>query len=120
MANVQELLDEAMQIDGAVGVALADWHSGMSLGTAGGGNINLEVAAAGNTELIRAKQKVMTNLGLKDKIEDVLMTLGDQYHLIRLNASHPSLFFYLILKRSHGNLAMARHQLAGIESRLNL
>lgn len=121
MANVSELLDEAMRIDGSMGVALADWKSGMCLGTAGGSSaFNLEVAAAGNTEVIRAKLKVMGNLGLKDQIEDILITLGTQYHLIRLNTKHTNLFFYLVLNRSQGNLAMARHQLASIESRLEL
>jgi len=120
MSNVKQLLDEAMQIDGAVGVALVDWKSGMALGTAGGGNVNLEVAAAGNTEVIRAKLKVMGNLGLKDNIEDILITLGQQSHLIRLNSKAPNLFFYLVLNRSQGNLAMARHQLASIEQRLEI
>lgn len=120
MSNVKESLEAAMQIDGAVGVALADWKSGMSLGTAGGNGLNLEVAAAGNTEVIRSKLKVMNALGLKDSIEDVLMTLGGQYHLIRINASQPNLFLYLILNRSRGNLAMARHQLATIEAGLQI
>lgn len=120
MNNVKQLLDEAMEIDGALGIALVDWKSGMCLGTAGGGPINLEVAAAGNTEVIRSKLKVMGNLGLKDSIEDILITLGSQYHLIRLNAKAPNLFLYLVLNRSQGNLAMARHQLASIESRLEI
>ena len=121
MSNVNQLLEDAMQIDGATGVALADWNSGMALGTAGGSaGFNLEVAAAGNTEVIRAKMKVMNNLGLTDSIEDILMTLGSQYHLIRLNNKHKGLFFYLVLNRSQGNLAMARHQLAQIETRLEL
>lgn len=120
MSNVQTLLEEAMRIDGAVGVALVDWQSGMCLGTHGGGPINLEVAAAGNTEVVRSKLKVMSNLGLNDKIEDILITLGEQYHLIRIDSKDPNLFFYLVLNRSQGNLAMARHQLASIEKRLEL
>jgi hypothetical protein len=39
---------DLMNIGGAVGVALVDYDSGMSLGTSGGGDwLNLEVAAAG-------------------------------------------------------------------------
>lgn len=120
MSNVTQLLDDAMAIDGAVGVALVDWKSGMTLGTAGGGGLNLEVAGAGNTEVVRSKFKVMSNLGLKDTIEDILITLGQQYHLIRINQANPSLFFYLVLSRAQGNLAMARLQLANIEQRLEL
>lgn len=121
MGNLKQCLDTAMSIDGAIGVALVDWKSGMCLGTAGGGpQLNMEVAAAGNTEVVRAKLKVMGNLNLRDKIEDILISLGSQYHVIRLNAANPNLFFYLAVDRNKSNLAMARHKLAEIEAGLQL
>lgn len=118
VGNVKESLAQAMSIDGAVGVALVDYKSGMALGTAGGGPVNLEVAAAGNTEVVRAKMKVMQSLGIKGGIEDILITLGDQYHLIRMIASKPNLFLYLVLARDKANLAMARHNLSELETGL--
>ncbi len=114
--NVNQSLEELMQIDGAKAVALVDGNSGMPLGTAGGG-VNIDVAAAGNSEVIKAKLKTMANLGIKDKIEDVLITLGEQYHLIRPLKEHTHLFFYLVLNRSNGNLAMARFKLSEIEAK---
>ncbi|NED84372.1 hypothetical protein G3I76_30295, partial [Streptomyces sp. SID11233] len=86
MANTEASLKDAMaSIDGAVGVALVDYTSGMALGTMGGGkDFNLEVAAAGNTDVVRAKLRTMEHLGLQDSIEDILITLGTQYHMIRL------------------------------------
>lgn len=119
MADLDESLKSAMGITGAIGVALVDYGSGMTLGTQGGGSaLDLEVAAAGNTEVIRAKMSTMQALGLSDAIEDVLITLGGQYHLIRLLAGHPGLFFYLALNREGSNLAMARRQLSDIEAKL--
>lgn len=121
--DVETALKEAMQIEGAVGAALVDYDSGMALGTVGGGKyLNLEVAAAGNTEVVRAKVRTMNSLGLADEIEDILITLGRQYHLIRLlNATKTgSLFLYLALDRNRANLAMARHQLRTIESGLTV
>ena len=117
-ADVKVALDEAMTIDGAVGACLVDYKSGMCLGTAGGHGLNLEVAAAGNTEVIKAKMKTMASLGLRDQIEDILITLGNQYHLIRLVSATSSLFIYLVLTKANANLAMSRHQLNQVGQRL--
>jgi len=120
--NIQSALQEAMAIDGALGVAVVDYESGMALGFLGGGqHLDLEVAAAGNTEVVRAKLRALAALAIDDVIEDILITLGTQYHLIRpLTRSQSSLFLYLALDRSRGNLALARHALKGIEAGLEL
>jgi hypothetical protein len=123
VAQLDIALKEAMNITGAIGIALVDYDSGMMLGSAGGGAaLDLEIAAAGNTEVVRAKMNTMQQLGLKEKIEDILITLDSQYHLIRLvdDAKAPGLFFYLALNKSQANLAMARRQLSAIESELSL
>ena len=108
------------KIDGFVGAALVDSESGMLLGQEGGGPLNLEIAAAGNTEVVRAKRKTMTNLSLKDQIEDILITLNKQYHLIRPLRARNTLFFYVALDRNRANLAMARIALADVEKELQV
>jgi hypothetical protein len=122
LVNIETALKEAMSIEGALGVALVDWDSGMPLGTLGGGKyLDLELAAAGNTEVVRAKMRTMQSLNLNDTIEDILITLTKQYHLIRLmtNADGAqNLFLYLALDRSKANLALARHHLRRIENDL--
>lgn len=117
-AAVKATLDETMAIDGAVGACLVDYQSGMCLGTVGGQGVNLDVAAAGNTEVVKAKMKTMGSLGLRDAIEDILITLGNQYHLIRIVKGSDSLFIYLMLNRANSNLAMARHLLTAAEKKL--
>ena len=77
--------------------------------------MNLEVAAAGNTEVVRSKRKTMKALNLNDQIEDMLITLGRQYHLIRPLSTNDALFIYIVLDKQKANLAMARHQLTQIE-----
>ncbi|MEU5807934.1 MULTISPECIES: hypothetical protein [unclassified Streptomyces] len=124
MASVETALKEATTvIDGALGAALVDYDSGMALGTIGGGkDLDLSVAAAGNTDVVRAKVRTMDMLGLKEEIEDILITLGSQYHLIRLLKGRGSkgFFLYLALDRGRANLAMARHQLKKIENELEV
>lgn len=117
--NIEQSLNNLMEIDGAMAVALVDLESGMALGMAGGG-VNLEVAAAGNTEVVKSKQKVMSSLGLKDKIEDILISLGSQYHLIRPLKNHSNLFLYLVLGRERSNLAMARFKLNDVDGAIQL
>lgn len=119
MANLKESLDKLMQIDGAQAVALVDYESGMLLGSAGGG-IDLELAAAGNTEVIRAKMKTANSLNLNDTIEDILITLGKAYHILRPVASKQGLFFYVVLDRGRSNLALARRAVLDVESGLDL
>ena len=119
--DMETALKEAMEIDGAIGISIVDYDSGMALGSLGGGKyLDLEVASAGNTEVIRAKMRTMEALGLNDAIDDILITLGRQYHLIRLvdGRQNASLFMYLALDRNKANLAMARHQLRQIEQQL--
>ena len=90
----------------------------MMLGASGGASVNLEVAAAGNTEVVRSKRKTMKALNLQDAIEDILITLAKQYHIIRPLGSNDTLFIYLVLDKNRANLAMARHQLREIERTL--
>ncbi|QFZ72519.1 hypothetical protein GFH48_03895 [Streptomyces fagopyri] len=124
MASVDISLKEIMtSIEGALGAALVDYTSGMALGTLGGGkDLDLAVAAAGNTDVIRAKTRTMEHLGIKSDIEDMLITLSHQYHLIRplKGRDGNGLFLYLVLDKGKSNLAMARHQLKRIEAELEV
>jgi len=119
MANINESLTELMGIDGALCAAVVDSNSGMLLGSAGSG-VDMMLAAAGNTEVVRAKLRTMQSLKLNDTIEDILITLGKQYHVIRPVATAAGLFFYLVLDKSRANLALARHKTAAVEATMKI
>jgi hypothetical protein len=123
MADMDAALKECMTIDGAIGVALVDYTSGMSLGVVGGTkDFDFAVAAAGNTDVVRAKLRTLEMLGLNEVIEDILITLDTQYHLIRLltGRAGKGLFLYVALSKTRSNLALARHQLRRIEAQLEV
>ena len=120
MSNAKEVLDElSSNIDGFMSAALVDGSTGMILGSVGSG-IDIEVAAAGNSEVVRSKLKTMQNLGLKDHIEDILITLGKQYHILRPAEKYDGIFFYIVLDKSKSNLAMARRQVLNAEGKVKI
>jgi len=88
------------------------------MGTAGNAGFDLELAAAGNCEVVRAKMKIRDKLGISDRIEDIRISLSNQYHLIRMVGT--TMFFYIVLDRQNGNLAMARRELEIIGKELDV
>ncbi len=118
MGTIKQALDDLVTLDGALCAAVVDSASGMMLGSIGSG-IDLEQAAAGNTEVMRAKLKTMRALGLNDVIEDFLITLGKQYHILRPLARKEGVFIYLVLDKGKSNLALARRKAADVEKELS-
>jgi hypothetical protein len=62
----------------------------------------------------------MEVLGLNDHIDDILITMGKQIHLIRPLEAAPSTFLYVALDKKGANLGMARMQVKKIESTLTM
>ena len=114
MASLNESLSQLLSVDGALCAAVVDSSSGMLLGSAGTG-VDMELAAAGNTEVVRAKNKTLQALGLQDTIDDFLITLGKQYHIIGALATKVGIFIYLVLDKARANLALARRKVQDIE-----
>lgn len=119
LSNLKESLDSLMELAGAKCAALVDSTSGMVIGQSGS-SANMDVAAAGNTEVVRAQLKLLESLGQTDSIDDILITLTTQYDILRLLGEHPSMFIYLTMDKSKSNLALARYKVAECEAQLVL
>ncbi len=119
MPNILKTVELMMTIEGAIGAAIADYESGMCLAKSGGNRLDLEIAAAGNCEVVKAKMRTMVDLGIEGKIEDILITLEDQIHLIRPMRRGGALFLYLAIDKARGNLALARMKLSKADAELS-
>ncbi|MGH1542502.1 MAG: hypothetical protein ACRBHB_18905 [Arenicella sp.] len=119
MSDIKSSLGDLMSIDGAVGCCIVDYTSGMVLGKDGGG-VDLDLAGAGNSEVVKAKMETMKSLGIKGEIEDILITLEKQLHIIRPSAQNENLFIYLVLDKAKANLALARRKVSAVEESLKV
>ena len=106
------------EIAGFIGACLVDGDSGLMLASEGGGKMDLEAAAALNTQVVKANLQAMESLGLNDRIDDILITLGKQLHLIRPLEKSPTTFLYVALDKKAANLGMARMQVKKVEGTL--
>ncbi len=122
MAQLDTVIASLLEIDGASGAAIVDADSGMALAAGGSPGFDLNVAAAGNSNVVRAKLRTISDLELNDEIEDILITLKGQYHLINVlqGAGNAGLFIYLVLNRATANLALARHKLRAVAKDVNV
>lgn len=108
------MIDEIMSINGAIAAAVVDWESGMTLGMRSFGNFDIELAAAGNAEVVKAKMATMKSTHLNGAIKDMLITLTGQIHIISIVDGHPELFLYVALDSSKANLALARNKMQSV------
>jgi predicted regulator of Ras-like GTPase activity (Roadblock/LC7/MglB family) len=121
VAPVEEVLDDRPSLDavlkkllsfeGAMSVAVVDSVSGMVFGKAGSG-VDIELAAAGASGILRARLASIKALGGDEKIDDVLISLTSQVQIIHPLPTNPSIFTYLIGDKSKASLAMARYKAA--------
>ncbi|WP_234382723.1 hypothetical protein [Streptomyces dysideae] len=106
MSVIQIAPQRAMSLEGVRGAALVDHVSRMPLGTIGAPKgLDLKQVSYGDTDVVRAKPATLDLIGYApQRVEDILVTLDTEYHLIRplTRRAHDGLFFYLVLDRAGG------------------
>jgi hypothetical protein len=119
LADIDQTIAALMNIDGTTAAAIVSSSTGATLGKAGSG-INLDIAGAACTELVRAGMKTMKVAGNPSRIEDILIFAGDQHHMIHPLTLRPDLFFYIVLAKDRGNIVVARLNMVDIEAGLKI
>jgi predicted regulator of Ras-like GTPase activity (Roadblock/LC7/MglB family) len=117
--SLEAVLEKLMTFDGALSVALVDSESGMILGKAGSG-VDIDLAAAGASTMLRARLASMRALGTDEKIDDLLISLSSQVQIIHPLPSNPTFFTYLIGDKNKSSLAMARYKATEADLQIQL
>jgi hypothetical protein len=115
MATEKEIVAafEKLQGDvpGFIAASLVDIESGMTLAVKSSRpDFDLAAASAYNSEIVKQKMKTIKALNLKSQLEDMLLTLSDQIHLIKLVGQ--TAFIYFAADRASTNLAIVRSAVA--------
>ena len=116
MINVLDkfIQDMKTNVPGFIAVSVTEVRSGVSYGAESvDPSFDPNLASAYNLEVVKAKQNALQILGLasKEKIEDILITLTNQIHIIDIAASG-GYFIYLAVDSSKANLGLTRALLA--------
>jgi hypothetical protein len=95
------------EVPGFIAASMVDLDSGMTLAVKSArADFDLAAASAFNSEIVKQKQKTIKALGLKSTLEDILLTLSDQIHFIKMVT--PRTFMYLAADKGGTNLALVR------------
>jgi hypothetical protein len=112
MPTEKQLLDTLSKIHediggGFIAASMVDLESGMTLAVKSvRSDFDLTAASAYNSELVKQKLKIMKTLGLNGTVEDMLITISDQIHLVKLIGGVT--FLYLAVDRKMSNIAIVR------------
>jgi hypothetical protein len=122
MTVLSEAVHAVVELQGAVAGALVDLESGNCLARAGSEEMfSLSLIGAVNAQMLRAEKRLVQEQFPQEDIEDLMITLGKHYHLIRLvqdSDTFPCLFLYVVMARDATNLVMARRKMAEIGNQI--
>jgi len=118
--NIQQSLETLVrECPGVLYALLADYTNGMVLGHASNTDLDLELLAAGTTEIVRSDMKaaeMQGNLGAKS--DEILFSQKNYYHVIRHSVNHPGLYLVMGADRQRGNLALMRRKVIDMDQQM--
>lgn len=120
MTNPKQTIKNIMaELPTLIAVAVVEIETGMPLAShANVSDFDIETAAAYNTEVVKSKLKAVQALKLNQTVQDILLTLTDQLHLLKLSPTGDR-FIYLAVNSKDTNLAQARQILKAHAVSLN-
>lgn len=107
------ILHELTLLDGLIFAALVDCNTGLVVASEGRGP-DIERAAAAATEVMRVHRRTLRQMGHwrpTDPVDEILVTAGSRYHILRTLQAHPDFFILTVLDKLRSNLAMTRFRI---------
>lgn len=100
--------DLKANVPGFIAVSVTEIDTGVSLVShSESADFDPEIASTFNLEVAKAKMAAIEALGLTSKIQDILITLDSQIHIIDM-AENGEYFIYLAVDSKKANLGMTR------------
>jgi len=112
-ARAAAVLQELMLLDGLIFAALVDINTGLVIASEGRGPV-VDRAAAAAAEVLTVHRRTLRQMGHwrpNDPVDEVLVTAGSRYHILRTLQAHPDLFILAVLDKLRSNLAMTRFRI---------
>ena len=106
---LKEFGDEVKKnIPGYIAVAVTEIKSGISyFSDSSVASFDPELASAFNLEVVKAKLNAISALGLEQNIDDIMITLSNQIHIIDISENN-EYFIYLAVDSNKANLGMTK------------
>ncbi|WP_338415585.1 hypothetical protein [uncultured Sphaerotilus sp.] len=107
------VLDELTVLDGLIFVALVEGSTGLVKASPARGP-DIDRAALAAAEIWKTHRRTLRQLGHSrpgDPLEEILVTAGSRYHILRTLRAHPDLFILAVLDKLRSNLAMTRYRI---------
>ena len=107
------VLDELTVLDGLIFVALVDGNTGLVRASPARGP-DIDRAALAASEIWKTHRRTLRQLGHArpgEPLEEILVTAGSRYHILRTLRAQPDLFILAVLDKLRSNLAMTRYRI---------
>ena len=110
MSDYLKLFGEELKknVPGYIAVAVTEIKSGISYySNSAIADFDPELASAYNLEVVKAKLNAINALGLNETIDDIMISLSSQIHIIDV-ADNNEYFIYLAVDSTKANLGMTK------------
>ena len=120
-SRAQLALAHMLHLDGLLGCALVDIHTGLVLAreTREDHPVDMARSAVTSTAVWQSHQHAARSMGLIDPAQEIITSTATRHHVMRVLLSHADVFLLAVLDRHHANMSTVRSKLDEVERNLS-